>query len=114
MFRTALESDVGDIQGGTTQEGIHLGVMAGTLDLLQRGYMGLGTRDGTLRFEPRQIQRLDGLSFPFQFRGTPVRVSLYGGRLTVAAEDDAERTLRVGVGEAVRELAGSQSHTFEL
>jgi hypothetical protein len=36
---TALESDVGDIQGGTTQEGIHMGVMAGTLDELRRIYL---------------------------------------------------------------------------
>ena len=33
---TALESDVGDIKGGTTQESIHMGVMAGTLDELRR------------------------------------------------------------------------------
>jgi hypothetical protein len=30
LFRQALESDVADVQGGTTQEGIHMGVMAGT------------------------------------------------------------------------------------
>ena len=35
-FLTALRSDVDDIQGGTTKEGIHVGVMAGTLDVLQR------------------------------------------------------------------------------
>jgi len=35
-FLFALRSDVDDIQGGTTKEGIHLGVMAGTLDLVQR------------------------------------------------------------------------------
>ena len=39
-YMVALESDVGDVQGGTTQEGIHMGVMAGTLDLIQRGYLG--------------------------------------------------------------------------
>jgi trehalose/maltose hydrolase-like predicted phosphorylase len=32
-FLTALESDIGDIQGGTTREGIHMDVMSGTLDL---------------------------------------------------------------------------------
>ena len=32
-FLVALESDVGDVQGGTTKEGIHMGVMSGTLDL---------------------------------------------------------------------------------
>ena len=35
-FLVALESDVGDVQGGTTKEGIHMGVMSGTLDLIQR------------------------------------------------------------------------------
>jgi trehalose/maltose hydrolase-like predicted phosphorylase len=29
-FLIALESDVGDVQGGTTKEGIHMGVMSGT------------------------------------------------------------------------------------
>ena len=44
LFSQALESDVADIQGGTTPEGIHLGAMAGTVDLLQRGYTGLEAR----------------------------------------------------------------------
>ncbi|MGW2125435.1 hypothetical protein [Streptomyces sp. NPDC001758] len=39
----ALEADIADIQGGTTGEGIHLGAMAGTLDLVQRGLTGLET-----------------------------------------------------------------------
>ena len=39
-FLLALNSDIADVQGGTTKEGIHMGVMAGTLDLLQRGYVG--------------------------------------------------------------------------
>ena len=46
-------SDVDDVQGGTTKEGIHMGVMAGTLDLVQRSYMGTHVRDGVLRFDPR-------------------------------------------------------------
>jgi trehalose/maltose hydrolase-like predicted phosphorylase len=37
-----MESDLGDVQGGTTKEGIHMGVMSGTLDLLQRSYAGCG------------------------------------------------------------------------
>ena len=39
-FLVALESDVGDVQGGTTKEGIHMGVISGTLDLIQRSYAG--------------------------------------------------------------------------
>ena len=49
LFCDALKSDVMDIQGGTTHEGIHLGAMAGTVDLMQRCYSGLETRqDDTL------------------------------------------------------------------
>ena len=40
LFREALESDINDVQGGTTAEGIHLGAMAGTVDLVQRCYGG--------------------------------------------------------------------------
>ena len=41
LFNEALESDISDVQGGTTAEGIHLGVMAGTVDLVQRCYAGI-------------------------------------------------------------------------
>src|SRR6185312_260692 len=59
-FLQALDSDLGDVQGGTTKEGIHMGVMSGTLDLLQRSYVGSSVRDGVLHFQPRLIDRLDG------------------------------------------------------
>ena len=39
----ALESDVADVRGGATGEGIHLGAMAETVDLLQRAFTGLET-----------------------------------------------------------------------
>jgi trehalose/maltose hydrolase-like predicted phosphorylase len=36
FFAEALASDLHDVQGGTTAEGIYLGAMAGTVDLAQR------------------------------------------------------------------------------
>ena len=43
-FQQVLMSDVADIQGGTTAEGIHIAAMAGSIDLLQRCFTGLETR----------------------------------------------------------------------
>ncbi|WP_454852653.1 glycoside hydrolase family 65 protein [Promicromonospora soli] len=40
FFREALDSDIADVQGGTTAEGIHLGAMAGAVDLAERCYPG--------------------------------------------------------------------------
>jgi trehalose/maltose hydrolase-like predicted phosphorylase len=114
-FIAALESDIGDVQGGTTKEGIHLGVMSGTLDLIQRGYVGSHIRDGVLHFSPRLTDRLDGLSFPMQFRGTPIRVTLTDGGLTVVVHTEGfSRPIRVAVGDEVRELRAGDHHTFAL
>jgi trehalose/maltose hydrolase-like predicted phosphorylase len=114
-FLVALDSDVNDIQGGTTHEGIHMGVMSGTLDLVQRTYAGARIRDDVITFDPQLPAQLDGLSFPMQFRGTALRVTLAGGLLTVEADRQAMRgPIKVGVGDDVRELAGGDRHVFEL
>src|SRR5690606_37414228 len=49
LLEEALESDIADIQGGTTAEGIHLGAMAGTVDLVQRGHTGLEIHEDHFR-----------------------------------------------------------------
>jgi trehalose/maltose hydrolase-like predicted phosphorylase len=114
-YLVALESDVGDVQGGTTQEGIHMGVMAGTLDLIQRGYMGSEIRDGVLYFDPKPVGNLDGLSFPMRFRGLPLGVMLEGDKLTVTAQSDGfGQPIHVGVGDMVREIKAGESVTFSI
>ncbi|MFD6856909.1 glycoside hydrolase family 65 protein [Rhodococcus sp. NPDC060090] len=114
-FKVALESDVSDLQGGTTKEGIHMGVMAGTLDLVQRYYVGARIYDGVLMFRPRLLPHLDGVSFSMRYRGTPLRVQISGETLSVLAEVEGFRVpVRVGVnGETVRLEAG-QSHEFQV
>ena len=90
-----------------------MGVMAGTLDLIQRGYLGSEIRDDTLYFAPKQLEKLDGLSFPMRFRGTPLEVALEGGELTVAAQTyGLGQSIKVGVGDEVREIRAGESHTF--
>src|SRR5262245_35493571 len=114
-FLVALESDVGDVQGGTTKEGIHMGVMSGTLDLVQRCYAGTHMRDGALCFDPRLPRRLDRLSFSMQFEGTSIHVMLGEGRLTLTSHPEGvSRPIRVAVGEDVREVCPGDEATFVL
>jgi trehalose/maltose hydrolase-like predicted phosphorylase/beta-phosphoglucomutase-like phosphatase (HAD superfamily) len=114
-FLAALESDIGDIQGGTTKEGIHLGVMAGTLDLVQRAYLGTEIVDDVLYFSPRLTDRLEGLRLPMQVRRTPITVSLNKAEITVSVlADGFTRPIKVSVGGVVRELEGGASATFAL
>jgi trehalose/maltose hydrolase-like predicted phosphorylase len=111
FFSEALASDVHDVQGGTTAEGIHLGAMAGTVDLAQRCYTGLETREDVLWLNPCLPEELDGLDFDVRYRGhwgislhlTPRRL-----QVRVAASDAAP--VRVGVkGEVVEIPPGSMS-----
>ncbi|WP_166786901.1 hypothetical protein [Cryobacterium sinapicolor] len=48
----ALDSDLGDILGASTHEGIHLGAMAGSVDMVVRCYTGLEIREDMLWLHP--------------------------------------------------------------
>ncbi|MEE2032489.1 glycoside hydrolase family 65 protein [Rhodococcus chondri] len=114
-FLVALESDVSDVQGGTTKEGIHMGVMAGTLDLLQRYYVGARIYGGVLMFRPQLTDRLDGVSFSMRYLGTPLRVQIHGDKLSVLAEAEGFRVpVRVGINGDVVELGPGESCQFRI
>ena len=114
-FLVALTSDVEDVQGGTTREGIHMGVMAGTLDLMQRAYLGTEIRDEVLHFEPRLPGPLAELSFTMQFRRAPLMVTLSKDSLTLALHPEgASEPVSVAVGGEIRELCPGDQHVFRL
>ncbi len=114
MFCTALESDIADIQGGTTKEGIHLGAMAGTVDLVQRGYMGVETRDGVLFFNPLLPQKLDGLRFNMRYRGMWIDVRLTEDKLFIFPRSGGPDMVRIGVRDKVYHLKPGFRREFKL
>ncbi|WP_038554390.1 trehalose-phosphatase [Nocardia nova] len=77
FFGRVLESDIADIQGGTTAEGIHLGAMAGSVDLAQRCFTGLEIRENRIIFEP---------AWPSELGPLIVAVVYHGHRLTVRVD----------------------------
>jgi trehalose/maltose hydrolase-like predicted phosphorylase len=103
-FERALRSDVADIQGGTTAEGIHLGAMAGCVDLLQRCFAGLETRQDALWFNPHWPRRFGRLEFAAQYRGQSLTVRVSGRMVQVRSEPGPGRVVRVGCGERMHEL----------
>lgn len=91
LFTEALESDISDTQGGTTREGIHLGAMAGTVDILQRCFTGLELRGSELRFHPVLPDELKHLSFRLRYRKHSLRIDVKPSELVVESDpSDAE------------------------
>ncbi|MEU6944432.1 glycoside hydrolase family 65 protein [Streptomyces sp. NPDC046316] len=92
----ALLADVADVQGGTTGEGIHLGAMAGTVDLVERGITGLETGPEGLRVAPVPLAEIPRFTFTLcvgRHRG--VRLRMLPGRLAIQVPASPESPLAV-------------------
>jgi alpha,alpha-trehalase len=113
LFRRALESDVRDIQGGTTQEGIHLGAMAGTVDMVQRGYTGLRPRGDVLWFDPVLPDEFDRLQFTIRYRRAwDVLFDIDHERIRITTP--AGSTIRVGYNGSVTEIPSGTTTDIAL
>ncbi|MGH7057168.1 MAG: glycoside hydrolase family 65 protein, partial [Acetobacteraceae bacterium] len=109
LFTEALHSDIDDIQGGTTLEGIHLGAMAGTVDLLQRCFTGLELRGNELRFHPMLPDELKRLSFRMTYHRHALRVEVTPAALSIASDQSDAEPITVVVDDRTLVLpAGSQ------
>ncbi|MFI8992555.1 glycoside hydrolase family 65 protein [Streptomyces sp. NPDC053542] len=110
-----LKGDVADTQGGTTAEGIHLGAMAGTLDLVQRGLTGLEAREDALRFDPVNLPQLSEFGYRLRYRGHwDVGVQLSGGRLRITVPASEQRPIRVVCAGRSATIAPGKSGEFTL
>ncbi|MEU0939040.1 glycosyl hydrolase family 65 protein [Embleya sp. NPDC005971] len=115
FFRDALGGDVHDVQGGTTAEGIHLGAMAGTVDLMQRCYTGLDTRGDVLWLDPCLPARLSRLQVELRYRGHWGVVVEVGRReVTVSLRPGQGGSIPIGFRGSVVEIPPGGSRTFTL
>nr|NQU92277.1 glycoside hydrolase family 65 protein [Bacteroidota bacterium] len=69
LYLDALTSDYNDIQGGTTGEGIHSGVMAGTILVALQTYAGVDIRNGQLTINPNLPDHWRKISFNLTLQG---------------------------------------------
>lgn len=114
LFLDALDSDVADIQGGTTAEGIHLGAMAGTVDLVQRGYLGVETRGGVLHLNPVLPDRLRKLTVRIRYRQQELDLEATPDRLRVSSRQLTAAPITIAYRGRFRELGPGGSYEFRL
>ena len=114
FLQRALDSDVADVQGGTTAEGIHLGAMAGTVDIVLRCLTGMRARGAVLRFDPALPPEVKQLRFSVHYRGHRVDVAFAQDRLTVSSRPGTARPITVLVGRDSVELRPGGRHEFAL
>jgi alpha,alpha-trehalase len=114
LFSEALESDVADIQGGTTAEGIHLGAMAGTVDIVQRCYTGIETRGDVLRLNPWLPERLRCVRLRVTYRGQAIQLEITHEHVTVTALPSGAGSITLAIGDETFELQPGQTRITPL
>jgi len=113
-FREALDADLDDTQHGTTRAGIHLGAMAGSIDVVQRSFAGLRFSGDTILFAPNLPTGLRAVAFEVLYRGHRLRVHLRGGDMSIASAPGDAGPIKVQVRGIKEELPPGQTRHFTL
>jgi trehalose/maltose hydrolase-like predicted phosphorylase len=90
LYSEALASDFIDIQGGTTAEGIHAGVMAGTVLLALQNFAGLNLSHEVPKFNPDLPLSWEKLSFCLTFKGINYHCALEKSFLEITTNKNTE------------------------
>lgn len=109
----ALDSDFADL-GGTTAEGIHLGAMAGTVDLVQRCYIGIEPRANVLTFNPRLPDELACIRTTVRYRGQTLDLEATHDRLCVSSAPFTAHPITISYRGHVREISPGQRYEFRI
>ncbi|MDT8320440.1 MAG: glycosyl hydrolase family 65 protein [Xanthomonadales bacterium] len=114
FFAQALQSDVSDIQQGTTAEGVHLGAMAGSVDLVQRVSTGIEVRGDVLRLNPELPREMERLDMHIRYRGHSLDLRLTHDLLRVRGRDGVAAPISLCVDGKICEFVSGTTRVFRL
>lgn len=103
-FQQALDADLADGKGSSTEEGIHMGAMAGTVDMVLRCYGGVEVQAGLLVLNPQLPDELPSATFQLHYRGQPIAVHIAHDRVRLELEPSAANPVEVRVGDTRKTL----------
>jgi alpha,alpha-trehalase len=86
IFQKALSFDLYDSPLSTTSEGIHLGAMAGTVDIMQRCYTGLRVKEQCLYLEPSLPDELKKLVMHIKLKGNWLSITITPHKILISSE----------------------------
>jgi alpha,alpha-trehalase len=88
--------------------------MAGTVDLMQRCYLGVEIRADAIWFDPRLPPQVESVETALRFRGEWIDVAVAGGRLRVSTRASASGPVRVGLRGRVVELKPGETASVDI
>jgi len=112
-FVEALRSDVDDVQGGTTSEGIHTAVMAGTVRHVVERFAGLRLTSQFLSVAPRLPSGIGRIRFTVRWRDILVTIDVDPSRVQFEVPKGAHTPVPIRVHGKEGSAAGGTSLVVE-
>ncbi|MFC1806897.1 glycosyl hydrolase family 65 protein [Candidatus Omnitrophota bacterium] len=97
MFLEILKSDIYDTQGGTAPEGIHTGVMSGSIDLTIKCFAGIDIKEDQIIINPRLPKKWRSLKLRIFCKGRWMLVSITKRKLTIFAQGPRSKLFPVPI-----------------
>ncbi len=88
LYFEALESDFTDIQGGTTAEGIHAGVMGGTVLMAITSFAGVNLKKKFIKINPSLPKNWMSLKFNFWFKNNRYFIKLNHSQIEIEIKSE--------------------------
>ena len=98
-FKDVLKSDFHDSQGGTTPEGVHIGVMGGSLNIVLQCFAGIAIKDDEMVITPNLPKKWKQLEFNLSYCGREMRALITKKDITlqITAQKEDHRPFKVRI-----------------
>lgn len=113
-FIEALHSDISDKSTGPATEGIHCGLMAGTIDFIYRYIAGISLSSDHMRITPQLPAHWQELQFRITHRGISYDFTYTHDTVTITANHPENQPVRVFIGEQSVRMESGQPFMVEL
>ena len=92
-----LRSDIYDTQGGTTPEGIHAGVMGGSIDIVIRAFAGMDIQKGHIKIDPDLPKHWRNIKLKFCFKRKWIALSMTKRQLAISIRGQKTKQVKLPV-----------------
>jgi beta-phosphoglucomutase family hydrolase len=113
-FVEAMESDIYDSQGGTTLEGIHCGVIAGTLDVITRYFVGIDFSKPVPQFTPHLPGHWKRMVMEVRHRKIRYHIDLSQDKIRLTLKGATKTRQPVKVNGRTVMLSGGKTRTIGI
>ncbi|NHZ85063.1 MAG: beta-phosphoglucomutase family hydrolase [Planctomycetia bacterium] len=97
LFLKSLTSDYCDIQDGTTAEGIHTGVMGGTLQHVIRVYAGIDISNSILKINPNLPQIWRSMYLNIIFKNIRYNFNIFSKKIIITVSNNKVNSVEIEV-----------------